>query len=187
MTLNGIESTHPHLDPAVRGEPLDAHDQWNLVARRETPTQRLDRNYAEILQEVRVAQTGVQLLLAFLLTVAFTPRFLTLTGFERGAYIGALVLGAAANALLIAPAAFHRLVFQRRLKRQLVRASNRFALFGLALLMLSISCALLLILSVTVGSALAVWITAGALGWFGLWWYAVPLWSRAKHSGGQGR
>jgi hypothetical protein len=181
MTVNGIESTD--VDRAVRGELPDAHDQWNFVARGETPTQRLDRNYAEILQEVRVAQTGVQLLLAFLLTVAFTPRFVTLTGFERGVYIGALVLGAAANALLIAPAAFHRLVFQRRLKRQLVLASNRFALFGLTLLMLSISCALLLILSVTVGPGSAVWITAGALGWFALFWYAVPLWSRAKHSG----
>lgn len=183
MTVNGIKSTQ--ADRSSRDELRDAQDQWNFMARRETPTQRLDRNYAEILQEVRVAQTGVQLLLAFLLTVAFTPRFATLTGFERGVYVGALVLGAAANALLIAPAAFHRLVFQRRLKRQLVLASSRFALFGLALLMLSISSALLLIMSVTVGPGWAVWITAGALGWFSLWWYAVPLWARARHSGGR--
>ncbi|HEX2262551.1 MAG TPA: DUF6328 family protein [Pseudonocardiaceae bacterium] len=170
------------MDRPVWLEQPDAHDQWNFMARRETPTQRLDRNYAEILQEVRVAQTGVQLLLAFLLTVAFTPRFATLTEFERGVYVGALVLGAAANTLLIAPAAFHRLVFQRRLKRLLVLASSRFALFGLVLLMLSINSALLLILSVTVGPEVAIWITAGALGWFALWWYAVPLWSRIKHS-----
>src|SRR5918998_1135579 len=144
MKVNGIEKSTP-VDRPVWLEQPDAHDQWNFMARRETPTQRLDRNYAEILQEVRVAQTGVQ--------------------------------------LLIAPAAFHRLVFQRRLKRQLVLASSRFAMFGLALLMLSINSALLLILSVTVGPEVAIWITAGALGWFVLWWYAVPLWSRVKHSG----
>jgi hypothetical protein len=182
MKVNGIENSTP-VDRPVWLELPNAHDQWNFMARRETPTQRLDRNYAEILQEVRVVQTGVQLLLAFLLTVAFSPRFATFTEFQRGFYVGALVLGAAANALLIAPAAFHRLVFQRRLKRQLVLVSSRFALFGLVLLMLSISCALLLILSVTVGLGAAIWITAGALGWFTLWWYAVPLWTRVKHSG----
>ncbi|WP_329048428.1 DUF6328 family protein [Amycolatopsis sp. NBC_01488] len=181
MNANGIEPTCPdHPHPL---EPPDAHDEWNFAARRETPTQRLDRNYAEILQEVRVAQTGVQLLLAFLLTVAFTPRFATLTDFERRVYVSSLVLGAAATALLIAPAAFHRLVFQRRLKRQLVQASSRFALFGLTLLMLSISSALLLILSVTLGASVAAWFTGGATGWFALWWYAVPVWSRIRHSG----
>ena len=90
MKVNGIEKSTP-VDRPVWLEQPDAHDQWNFMARRETPTQRLDRNYAEILQEVRVAQTGVQLLLAFLLTVAFTPRFATLTEFERGVYVGALV------------------------------------------------------------------------------------------------
>jgi len=184
MKANEIDPTY--LDRPRRYEP-DGHDQWNFLARHETPTQRLDRNYAEILQEVRVAQTGVQLLLAFLLTVAFTPRFATLTEFERRVYVGALVLGAASTALLIAPAAFHRLVFQRRLKRQLVLASSRFAMCGLTLLMLSISCALLLILSVTLGTAPAVWFTAGALGWFSLLWYVVPLWSRSRHAGSRRR
>lgn len=180
MTVNEIDGTPVDLPQA--GWSPEAHDEWNFLARRETPTQRLDRNYAEILQEVRVAQTGVQLLLAFLLTVAFTPRFATLTEFERRVYVAALVLGAAATALLIAPAAFHRLVFQRRLKRQLVLASSRFALCGLTLLMLSIGSALLLILSVTLGPAPAAWFTAGALGWFALWWFVVPMWSRMRNS-----
>lgn len=179
MTVNEIDKTSADWPTG----PPDAHDQWNFSVRRETPTQRLDRNYAEILQEVRVAQTGVQLLLAFLLTVAFTPRFATLTEFERRVYVAALVLGAAATALLIAPAAFHRLVYQRRLKRQLVLASSRFALCGLTLLMLSIGSALLLILSVTLGPPLAAWFTAGALGWFALWWFVVPMWTRLRNSG----
>ncbi|WP_223199411.1 DUF6328 family protein [Solihabitans fulvus] len=157
------------------------HDSWNYAARGETPTQRLDRNYGEILQEVRVAQTGVQLLLAFLFTLAFTPRFTALTDFQRGVYVTSLILGAAATALLIAPAPFHRVVFARRLKRLLVRASGLFAVFGLALLMLSLSSALLLILDVVLNIALAAWIASGTLLWFCTWWYAVPLWSRMRH------
>ncbi|MGY0235738.1 DUF6328 family protein [Longispora urticae] len=162
--------------------PPDPHDDWNLRARGETPTQRLDRNYSEILQEVRVAQTGVQLLLAFLLALAFTPRFGALTVFERNLYVASLILGAAATALLIAPASFHRLFFQRRLKRQLVRACGLFVQFGLALLMLSLSSSMLLILDVVLGTGPASWFTAGTVGWFCLWWYIVPLWSRARHA-----
>ncbi|GIG61538.1 hypothetical protein Lfu02_59100 [Longispora fulva] len=170
---------HPSELPA--GPQSEQHDQWNLRARGETPTQRLDRNYSEILQEVRVAQTGVQLLLAFLLALAFTPRFGALTDFERSLYVASLILGAAATALLIAPAPFHRLLFQRRLKEQLVRACALFVQFGLALLMLSLSASMLLILDVVLGTGPAAWITAGTLAWFCLWWYAVPLWSRARH------
>ncbi|WP_043723048.1 DUF6328 family protein, partial [Kutzneria sp. 744] len=92
-----------HL-PATARSHHETHDSWNFAARGETPTQRLDRNYAELLQEIRVAQTGVQLLLAFLLSLAFTPRFGALGEFDRGAFVASLVLGAAATALLIAPA-----------------------------------------------------------------------------------
>ncbi len=144
----------------------------------ETPAQRLDRNYGEILQEVRVAQTGVQLLLAFLLMLAFTPRFDVLTAFQRDVYVASLVLGAAATALLIAPTPFHRLVFRRQLKQQLVKASSRFAFFGVTLLMLALSSSMLLILDVVVGADRARWITGGTMAWFGLWWYVAPLWTR---------
>jgi hypothetical protein len=161
----------------------DAHDEWNYLERGETPTQRLDRNYADILQEVRVAQTGVQLLLAFLLTLAFTPRFAQFTELQRDVYVASLVLGATSTALLIAPAPFHRLVFRRRLKKQLVRASNRFALCGLVLLMLALASALMLILDVVLGTSTAVWITGGLLGWFSLWWYVVPLCCRLLAAG----
>src|SRR5260370_41167715 len=76
----------------------DAHDQWNAGARGETPLQRLDRAYSEILQEVRVAQTGVQILLAFLLTLAFSPRVASVTHFPRHVYPAARVLGPGAAA-----------------------------------------------------------------------------------------
>jgi len=81
------------------------HDDWNADARGETPMQRADRAYGEILQEVRVAQTGVQILFAFLLALAFQARFGTITSFQRGAYVVTLMLCAGSTALLIAPAA----------------------------------------------------------------------------------
>src|SRR5215468_10988642 len=118
-------------------QALNTLDAWNDGTYGETNHQRLNRRYAEILQEVRVAQTGTQLLLAFLLTLAFTPRFGILTDFQRGVYVTSLVIGAAATALLIAPASFHRIVFHRDLRYVLVKATNRFAAAGLMLLMMA--------------------------------------------------
>ena len=155
-------------------------DQWNTAARGETPAQRVDRNYAEILQEMRVAQTGVQLLLAFLLTLAFTPKFGPLNAFQLDVYVLSLVLGSASTALLIAPAPFHRLVFRRHLKSQLVRASSHLLLAGLVLLKLALAAALLLILDVVLGRWPAVWVTAALVTWFSFWWYLVPLRYRAR-------
>src|SRR5438105_9777609 len=83
---------------------VEDHDNWNAGARGETPLQRADRAYGEILQEIRVAQTGVQILFAFLLTLAFQARFGQTTGFQRHVYVVTLMLCAAATALLIAPA-----------------------------------------------------------------------------------
>lgn len=155
-------------------------DHWNFTARGETPAQRADRNYAEILQEMRVAQTGVQLLLAFLLTLAFTPRFGTLGPFQLAVYVLGLVLGAGSTALLIAPAPFHRLVFRRHLKHRLVHGSSRMLLAGLVLLKLALGAALLLILDVVLGRWPAVWATAALLAWFSFWWYLVPLRERRR-------
>ncbi|ALG08027.1 DUF6328 family protein [Kibdelosporangium phytohabitans] len=174
---------HPNHTAQHRAEHRardSEHDRWNYAVRGESRIQRLDRNYGEILQELRVAQTGVQLLLAFLLTVAFTPRFAGFSLFQRDVYVASLVLGAAANALLIAPAAFHRMVFRKRLKEQLVRYANRFALCGLALLMLALTSALLLILTVVLGMHAGSWLTGGALAWFVFFWYVLPLWSRLR-------
>jgi Family of unknown function (DUF6328) len=161
--------------------PPDDHDEWNATARGETPLQRVDRAYGEILQEVRVAQTGVQILFAFLLTLAFTPRFRSITPFQRDIYVLTLVLSAAATALLIAPAAFHRVVYRRRLKQHLVRVANRLALSGLVLLLLAMVSALLLILDVVIGLGPAVFLAVGALAWFVTWWFILPVWSRVRH------
>ena len=157
-------------------------DRWDRRNRGETPGERWKRNYAEILQEVRVAQTGSSLLLVFLLTLAFTNRFLETTQFQRAVYVASVLFGVAANCLLIAPAPFHRLVFRRRLEAQLVRVSNQFALWGVLMLMLAINAALLLILDVVLGTAPAIWITVGSLLWFTTWWYVTPTWHRVAQS-----
>ena len=87
----------------------------------------------------------------------------------------------AAAALLIAPAAFHRVVYRRRLKHHLVRIASRLALSGLALLLLALVSALLLILDVVIGRGPALLLAAGALGWFTIWWFGLPAWSRIRH------
>lgn len=77
-------------------------------ARHETALERDDRNFVELLQELRVTQTGVQILFAFLLTLAFTQRFTELDSLQRGTYVTTLLLSVAAAVLLTAPAAVHR-------------------------------------------------------------------------------
>jgi hypothetical protein len=159
----------------------DDHDEWNADARGETPLQRVDRAYGEILQEVRVAQTGVQILFAFLLTLAFTARFASITPFQRNIYVLTLMLCAGATALLIAPAAFHRVVYRRRLKQRLVHVANQLALAGLVLLLLAMVSALLLILDVAIGLGPALLLAVAALTWFVTWWFVVPVWNRLRH------
>ena len=182
---SGMAEAIPQATPEAAGPDCcngqDAHHDWNATARSESAMQRLDRNYAEILQEIRVAQTGVQLLLAFLLSLAFTPRFGMLSPFDRSLYVTTLILGSASAALLMAPACYHRVVFRQRLKRHLVRAANRFAVAGLGLLGLSLACALLLILKVVVDQRVAVALTGGVVLWFALWWYGLPIWTSLRH------
>jgi Family of unknown function (DUF6328) len=164
----------------LRARTRQDHDEWNTEVRGETPMQRADRAYGEILQEVRVAQTGVQLLFGFLLALAFQARFSSVTSFQRGTYVVTLMLCAAAAALLIAPAAFHRVVYGRRLKQHLVQVANRLALAGLALLLLSLVSAVFLIMDVVLGMVPAIVLAAGMFAWFAMWWFVLPLQSRLR-------
>jgi hypothetical protein len=152
--------------------------------RDESPAERLDRNYSELLQELRVAQAGVQILFAFLLSLAFQSRFETINDLQKTMYVTTLLLSAAAAALLIAPVAFHRLVFRRRQKDDLVDAGNRLALGGLVALFLAMVGAVLLILDVVLGNALAIVLTAVISLWFLLLWFVLPL--PARNSGDDG-
>jgi Family of unknown function (DUF6328) len=174
------------LEPPASGQgkamlrTIHDHDDWNAAARGETPMQRADRAYGEILQEVRVAQTGVQILFAFLLALAFQARFAGITSFQRSVYVATLMLCAAATALLIAPAAFHRMIYRRRLKQHLVRVANRLAITGLVLLLLSMVSAVLLVMDVILGLVPAVILAAVVLTWFTMWWFALPLRTRSR-------
>jgi len=144
-------------------------------SRGETVDQVLDRNLAELLQELRVAFTGVQILFAFLLSLAFTARFQELDGFGIGLYVTALMSTAVATMVLIAPVSFHRLLFRRRQKAALVVVADRLLLVGLALLIPAISSSVLLILDVAIGRAPAVVCSALTTTVGLLTWYALPL------------
>lgn len=150
----------------------------NARARGETLDQILDRNLGELLQELRVAITGVQILFAFLLGLAFTARFADLGDFELTVYTVALLSTALATIILIAPVSFHRLVFRRRQKAALVVVADRLLLTGLALLVLAITSAVLLILDVVLGRWAGV-LGGGLVALAGLLtWYALPVWAR---------
>ena len=145
----------------------------------ETRKERVDRELIELLNELRVALPGVQFLFAFLLIVPFQQKVDTLTDFQRGIYYVALASAALATALLIAPAAQHRVLFRQQDKEALLRRSNRSAVTGLVALGLAICSALLLVVDVLFSRSLA-WATAGGLALLLIWWWiAVPFWQRA--------
>ncbi|GAB2730640.1 DUF6328 family protein [Streptomyces bullii] len=123
------------------------------TARNETPLERADRNFVELLQELRVTQTGVQILFAFLLSLAFTSRFGELDTVQRATYVTALLLAVLAAALFTAPAALHRSLFQQGAKPRIVQVSSRLATVGLAVLVFAFSGSVMLVVDVTTGRA----------------------------------
>ncbi|MGW4379770.1 DUF6328 family protein [Kitasatospora sp. NPDC004531] len=154
--------------------------------RHETPNERADRRWTELLQEVRVVQTGAQILFGFLLSVVFMPRFTSLSDFERGLYVTTVVLGALATGALIAPVAYHRLLAGRRLKPELVDATARLVAIGVLLLALTVGSALLLLLHVAVGGPAAGAIVGGVMAWFAVWWLVLPWLLMRRNGGGDG-
>src|SRR5256885_15310569 len=125
------------------------------TGRRETPLERWDRNFSELLQELRVAQTGVQVLFAFLLTLPFTNRFERIDGVDRYTYVCTIVAAAAATALLIAPVSYHRLVFRQGRKRPPLQGASRPAGLCLAFLPVAIPRAVVPVVDAVFPSAVA--------------------------------
>ncbi|MFH8801883.1 DUF6328 family protein [Streptomyces sp. NPDC017936] len=138
--------------------------------------------WGELIQEVRVAQTGVQILFGFLLTVVFTPRYAELDGTDKGIYIMTVVLGACATGALIGPVSLHRLVSGRLVKPQAVRWASRMTLIGLVLLLATMTSALLLILRVATHDAYVPYLVAAVVAWYLLFWFGVPLWTRHRYT-----
>jgi Family of unknown function (DUF6328) len=150
--------------------PTRRDDAWNATQRGELALKRADRNFAELLQELRVAQTGVQMLFAFLLGLSFTERFAALDTAQRDIYVVTLVASALTGILLVAPVATHRLLFQRGCKRDVVRIGHRLAFAGLCGLLATIVGGLLLVLDVVVGRPAAIGGAAALTAAFaGLW------------------
>src|SRR3954466_2706941 len=138
--------------------------------RDETQLERCDRNLVELLQEVRVVQTGVQVLFAFLLTAPLAARFPELSRFQRYDYFLTLLAAGAAAILLIAPTAYHRMLFRCGDKEHLVIVANRLTLAGLAFVALSMLGALLLVTDLMFdGAVVVVTVTIAALGCATFW------------------
>ncbi|KOV35052.1 hypothetical protein ADK60_10115 [Streptomyces sp. XY431] len=131
--------------------------------------------WSEMLQEVRVCQTGAQILFGFLLSVAFTPRFASLPDFDKHLYTATVVLGAVATGALVAPVAFHRFLAGHGMKPELIHVAGRLIATGLVTLALTISAALLLLLRTATSGAPVAWILSGAvLLWFTTAWLILP-------------
>jgi len=143
--------------------------------RDESQEERDDRNLAELLQELRVAGLGVQVLFGFLLSLPFTTRFAQLSPGQRNLYLGTIVLAAVATALLLGPVAYHRLVFRQGQKERLVRAANIMAIAGLATVGLAVSAAVLLVTDYVSSGLTAGLITAFVTILFAGLWFAFPL------------
>ena len=144
-------------------------------SRDESEADRLDRNYGELLQELRVAETGVQILFAFMLSIAFQQRFQTLDDVQRTIYVITLLFCTLSIALLVAPVAFHRLTFRQGLKDELVQITNALALAGTSFLLLAVLSGVLLILDYVVGRGFAVAVTAVLAVLFVGLWVVLPL------------
>lgn len=155
---------------------MPAHAQPSEEARRnETPAEKDDRNWNELLQELRVTQTGVQILTGFLLTVPFQQKFAQLDDYQVRIYLITVTLAVVTTGLIVAPVPIHRLLFRRRLKREIVDDADRLARIGLIALATVIAGTTLLIFDVVV-SREAGWGAGGLTlsGLIGLW-LVLPL------------
>jgi hypothetical protein len=161
----------------------DAADQPTSGAgREESESARLDRNLSELLQELRVALPGVQVLFAFLLTVPFSQGFTQVTPFQEKVYFAVLLLTAISAALLISPSAYHRMVFRTQQKDHLIGTANRLMIAGLGFLALAMNGAIILITDVLFSATATIITGAAFLCLYALLWYALPLRRRIKGS-----
>ena len=157
----------------VRRHELD--EAWDEQARHETETERLDRNWGDLLQELRVTQTGVQFLTGFLLTLPFQQRFTSLAHDEKVVYLVTVAASVLATGFLVFPVSLHRVLFRRHARAEMVRAAHRSALAGLTLLTVAVVGVVEVVFAVVVGPA-AGWVAAAvaAVALVGLW-AVLPL------------
>jgi hypothetical protein len=144
----------------------------------EDPGERLDRHWIELLQELRLAQTGTQILFAFLLGIAFQARFQDAGSFVHTVYAATLIASALSVGLFVAPVSFHRLIYRRQLRHRMLPIASRMAIAGLIFLIVAVAGGLLLALDVVLPRGMAVLAVALILIWFMIFWYGVPAYIR---------
>ena len=152
------------------------------TGRDETELERIDRNLEELLQELRVALPGVQVLFAFLLILPFSQGFAQVTDFERDIYLTTLLATALASILLIAPSMHHRLLFRTDNKEKILFLSHRFAIAGLSVLGLAITGAVLLVSHFVFDSTTAIVATVATAVVMTIAWIVVPIATRISES-----
>jgi hypothetical protein len=140
--------------------------------------ERLNRQLTELLNELRVAMPGVQVLFAFLLAVPFQQRFAQATTFQRDVYLVTLLAAAAATALLVAPSAYHRIAFQQHEKQHIIKFGTREFVCGLVALAIAMTGAVLLVTDFLFQATTTVLVVTGVAALF-LWlWFGIGLWRR---------
>ena len=179
-------AVHAASQPGVQAErrpwwqavrvPSDRDDAaWDARERHETPTERLDRNWADLLQELRVTQTGVQFLTGFLLTLPFQARFGTLTDLEASVYLVTVSASVLATGFLVMPVSLHRLLFRRHARAETVRVGHRAALAGLALLAVAVVGVVEIVFAAIAGSGAGWAAAAVAAVVLTVLWAVLPL------------
>jgi cation transport ATPase len=154
---------------AERAEEADRSDEEQ---------ERLNRQLTELLNELRIAMPGVQVLFAFLLAVPFQQRFAAATAFQRDIYLVTLLAAAVATALLIGPSAYHRIAFQRHQKERIIKLGTREFLYGLAALAVAMTGAVLLVTDVIFQTPTVIVATVGVGSLFVWLWFGLGLWRR---------
>jgi predicted membrane channel-forming protein YqfA (hemolysin III family) len=145
------------------------------LQRAESSWERVDRNWQELLQELRVSQVGIQILTAFLLMLPFQRRFVELTEAQRNVYLVTVCFGVAATTLIIAPVNYHRMVFRRRQKDWLVKAAHYSAQLGLICLACAIVGAVWLVFDFVIGGTASTIVAGAAAFFFVAVWWGPPL------------
>ncbi|WP_183100053.1 DUF6328 family protein [Nocardioides pelophilus] len=148
----------------------------------ESSSDQLTRNWHELLQELRVMQTGVQILTGFLLTIPFTDKFSSLDDRQRTIYLCVLVGSVVTTSLIVAPASFHRVLFRQQQRSWLVKAANVSARVGLAGLAIVSSAVVLLVFDVVVGTTAALIASGSVLVLFVGLWLVIPMVARQSSS-----
>jgi O-antigen/teichoic acid export membrane protein len=172
--MAAMTSVHEASARRTASDPSDTDPHADALAERN------NRNLSDLLQELRVAGLGVQVLFGFLLALPFTVRFTKLDATQQDLYKATLLTTALSTALLISPVAYHRWVFRRHEKGRLLRMANVLSLLGLTSVAVAISLAIWLIMSFIGASLIVMILSVATSASFAVLWFALPIFDRLR-------